>query len=156
MSTQQDIYAAGSENSSPMLKKFDYVPWSSRLIRYANSELNVLEKHLEEIHVTWVHLKKKRTRLRTNTKTLEDFSSESLETASPVLHDTVTTHIVTASQSFITASPRTDSHTDLEDSTHDNGIPLDILKIFRWIQTQGIPLERVKVISMELKLKLFR
>ncbi|GJY70705.1 hypothetical protein Tco_0474408 [Tanacetum coccineum] len=29
-------------------------------------------RHLEDLHVTWAHLKKKRTRLRTNTKTLED------------------------------------------------------------------------------------
>ncbi|GJX23488.1 hypothetical protein Tco_0227933 [Tanacetum coccineum] len=43
----------------------------------------------------------------------------SLETASPVLHDAVTTHLVMASQHFITVLARTDSHTDLEDSTHD-------------------------------------
>ncbi|GKB31232.1 retrovirus-related pol polyprotein from transposon TNT 1-94 [Tanacetum coccineum] len=30
MSTQQDIYAAGSENRPPMLNKDNYVPWSSR------------------------------------------------------------------------------------------------------------------------------
>ncbi|GKB59823.1 hypothetical protein Tco_0916009 [Tanacetum coccineum] len=30
MSTQQDIYAASSENRSPMLNKDNYVPWSSR------------------------------------------------------------------------------------------------------------------------------
>ncbi|GJX77517.1 hypothetical protein Tco_0324328 [Tanacetum coccineum] len=40
MSTQQDIYAAGSENRPPMLNKYNYVPWSSRLIRYANSKPN--------------------------------------------------------------------------------------------------------------------
>nr|GEZ67799.1 ribonuclease H-like domain-containing protein [Tanacetum cinerariifolium] len=33
MSTQQDIYAAGSESRSPMLNKENYVPWSSRLLR---------------------------------------------------------------------------------------------------------------------------
>ncbi|GJU50276.1 hypothetical protein Tco_1219831 [Tanacetum coccineum] len=76
-------------------------------------------RHLEEIHMTWAHLEKKRTRLRTNTKTLEDLCSQSLKTASPVLHDAVTTHLVTASQPFMTASARTDSYTDLEDSTHD-------------------------------------
>ncbi|GJV73768.1 hypothetical protein Tco_1493763 [Tanacetum coccineum] len=37
MSTQQDIYAAGSENRPPMLNKDNYVPWSSRLLRYAKS-----------------------------------------------------------------------------------------------------------------------
>ncbi|GJY78008.1 hypothetical protein Tco_0483809 [Tanacetum coccineum] len=40
MSTQQDIYVAGSENCPPMLNKDNYVPWSSRLIRYAKSKPN--------------------------------------------------------------------------------------------------------------------
>ncbi|GJY51193.1 hypothetical protein Tco_0442040 [Tanacetum coccineum] len=40
MSTQQDIYAAGSENLPPMLNKENYVPWSSRLLRYAKSRPN--------------------------------------------------------------------------------------------------------------------
>ncbi|GJZ23765.1 retrovirus-related pol polyprotein from transposon TNT 1-94, partial [Tanacetum coccineum] len=35
-------------------------------------------RHLEEIHVTWAHLEKKQTRLRTNTKTLEDLCSQRL------------------------------------------------------------------------------
>ncbi|GJT11416.1 putative reverse transcriptase domain-containing protein [Tanacetum coccineum] len=39
-STQQDIYAAGFENCPPMLNKDNYVPWSSRLIRYAKSKPN--------------------------------------------------------------------------------------------------------------------
>nr|GEY17523.1 hypothetical protein [Tanacetum cinerariifolium] len=40
MSTQQDIYAASSENRSPMLNKENYVSWSSRLLRYAKSRQN--------------------------------------------------------------------------------------------------------------------
>nr|GEV16001.1 integrase, catalytic region, zinc finger, CCHC-type, peptidase aspartic, catalytic [Tanacetum cinerariifolium] len=40
MSTQQDIYAAGSESPPPMLNKENYVPWSSRLLRYAKSRPN--------------------------------------------------------------------------------------------------------------------
>ncbi|GKF08429.1 hypothetical protein Tco_0042653, partial [Tanacetum coccineum] len=40
MLTQQDIYAAGSENRPPMLNKDNYVPWSSRLLRYAKSKPN--------------------------------------------------------------------------------------------------------------------
>ncbi|GJV52566.1 hypothetical protein Tco_1448307 [Tanacetum coccineum] len=40
MSTQQDIYAAGSKNHPPMLNKDNYVPWSSRLLRYAKSKPN--------------------------------------------------------------------------------------------------------------------
>ncbi|GJU28444.1 MAK10-like protein [Tanacetum coccineum] len=77
------------------------------------------ERHLEEIHVTWAHLEKKRTRLRTNTKTFEHLCSQRLETASPVLHDAVTTHLVTVLQHFITASAHTDSQADLKYSTHD-------------------------------------
>ncbi|GJY54740.1 hypothetical protein Tco_0446404 [Tanacetum coccineum] len=40
MSTQQDIYAAGSENCPLMLNKDNYVPWSSRLLRYAKRRPN--------------------------------------------------------------------------------------------------------------------
>nr|GEX42000.1 hypothetical protein [Tanacetum cinerariifolium] len=40
MLTQQDIYAAGFESRSPMLNKENYVPWSSRLLRYAKSRPN--------------------------------------------------------------------------------------------------------------------
>nr|GEV59197.1 hypothetical protein [Tanacetum cinerariifolium] len=40
MSTQQDIYAAGLENRPPMLNKDNYVPWLSRIIRYAKSRPN--------------------------------------------------------------------------------------------------------------------
>nr|GFB75655.1 hypothetical protein [Tanacetum cinerariifolium] len=40
MSTQQDIYAAGSKNCPPILNKENYVPWSSRLLRYAKSRPN--------------------------------------------------------------------------------------------------------------------
>nr|GFA00463.1 hypothetical protein [Tanacetum cinerariifolium] len=40
MSTQQDIYTAGSENCPPMLNKENYVLWSSRLLRYAKGRPN--------------------------------------------------------------------------------------------------------------------
>nr|GEV85034.1 uncharacterized mitochondrial protein AtMg00810-like [Tanacetum cinerariifolium] len=40
MSTQQDIYVVGSEDRPPMLNKDNYVPWSSRIIRYARSRPN--------------------------------------------------------------------------------------------------------------------
>ncbi|GKA11639.1 hypothetical protein Tco_0691185, partial [Tanacetum coccineum] len=40
MSTQQDIYVAGSENRPPMLNKDNYVPWSSHLLCYAKSKTN--------------------------------------------------------------------------------------------------------------------
>nr|GEX29175.1 hypothetical protein [Tanacetum cinerariifolium] len=40
MSTQQDIYAAGSKSRPPMLNKENYMPWSSRLLCYAKSRPN--------------------------------------------------------------------------------------------------------------------
>ncbi|GJW55023.1 retrovirus-related pol polyprotein from transposon TNT 1-94 [Tanacetum coccineum] len=40
MSTQQDIYAAGSKTHPPMLNKENYVPWSSRLLHYAKIRPN--------------------------------------------------------------------------------------------------------------------
>nr|GEW93208.1 hypothetical protein [Tanacetum cinerariifolium] len=40
MSTQQDIYAAGSESRPPMLNKENYVPRSFCLLRYAKSRPN--------------------------------------------------------------------------------------------------------------------
>nr|GEX32075.1 hypothetical protein [Tanacetum cinerariifolium] len=43
MSTQQDIYAAGSESHPPMLNKENYVPWSSRLLRDINRDVPVNE-----------------------------------------------------------------------------------------------------------------
>ncbi|GKB03851.1 zinc finger, CCHC-type containing protein, partial [Tanacetum coccineum] len=75
--------------------------------------------HLDDLHVTWAHLEKKRTRLRTNTKILEDISLQTLETVSEALHDAVTAYQATASQDSQTASARTDSKADLEDSFHD-------------------------------------
>nr|GEY35477.1 hypothetical protein [Tanacetum cinerariifolium] len=40
MSTQQDIYAAGSKDRHPILNKDKYVPWSCHLLRYAKSKPN--------------------------------------------------------------------------------------------------------------------
>ncbi|GKF32433.1 hypothetical protein Tco_0102231, partial [Tanacetum coccineum] len=40
MSTQQDIYATGFETRPPMLNKDNYVPWPSRILRYAKSRPN--------------------------------------------------------------------------------------------------------------------
>ncbi|GJT79045.1 hypothetical protein Tco_1045770 [Tanacetum coccineum] len=79
----------------------------------------LIGRHLDEYTLNLTHLEKKRTRLRTNTKTLKDLCSQSLETASQAIHDAVTTHQVTASHHFMTASARTDSNADLEDSSYD-------------------------------------
>ncbi|GJY57901.1 RNA-directed DNA polymerase, eukaryota, reverse transcriptase zinc-binding domain protein [Tanacetum coccineum] len=56
----------------------DFAKWKSKLIYWYFA----FGRHLDGLHVTWAHLEKKRTRLRTNTKTLEDLCSQSLETAS--------------------------------------------------------------------------
>nr|GEX84625.1 hypothetical protein [Tanacetum cinerariifolium] len=40
MLTQQEIFPTGSENLPPMLNKDNYVPWSSRIIRYTRSRPN--------------------------------------------------------------------------------------------------------------------
>nr|GEV16858.1 hypothetical protein [Tanacetum cinerariifolium] len=40
MSTQQDIYAAGSKSRPLMLNKENFVPWLSRLLCYAKSRPN--------------------------------------------------------------------------------------------------------------------
>nr|GEU29590.1 hypothetical protein [Tanacetum cinerariifolium] len=54
MSTQQDIYAAGFENRSPMLNKENYVPWSSRILQYAKSRSNGKLIHNSIINVPYV------------------------------------------------------------------------------------------------------
>ncbi|GKB14532.1 hypothetical protein Tco_0848455 [Tanacetum coccineum] len=67
-------------------------PALAKLMRYF-----AFGRHLDELHVTWAHLGKKRIRLWTNTKTLEDLCSQSLETTSSAKLDAVTTHQVTTS-----------------------------------------------------------
>nr|GEX28293.1 hypothetical protein [Tanacetum cinerariifolium] len=54
MSTQQDIYAAGSESRPPMLNKENYVPWSSRLLRYAKSRPKIKLIHNSIINGPYV------------------------------------------------------------------------------------------------------
>ncbi|GJT05665.1 hypothetical protein Tco_0840127 [Tanacetum coccineum] len=60
-------------------------------------------RHLEEIHMTWAHLEKKWTRLRTYTN-ISRISTQKLETASQITRDAVTTYTKTASQDLKTAS----------------------------------------------------
>nr|GEV02895.1 hypothetical protein [Tanacetum cinerariifolium] len=50
MSSQQDIYVAGSENRLPMLNKDNYVSWSSLIIRYARREPDHPVLVLESLH----------------------------------------------------------------------------------------------------------
>nr|GEW68784.1 hypothetical protein [Tanacetum cinerariifolium] len=54
MSTEQDIYAASSKSRPPMLNKGNYVPWSSRLLRYAKSTPNVKLIHSSIINGPYV------------------------------------------------------------------------------------------------------
>nr|GEW54577.1 hypothetical protein [Tanacetum cinerariifolium] len=54
MSTQQDIYAAGSENRPSMLNKENYVPWPSRLLQYAKSRPNGKLIHISIINGPYV------------------------------------------------------------------------------------------------------
>ncbi|GJY28800.1 zinc finger, CCHC-type containing protein [Tanacetum coccineum] len=60
--------------------------------------------HLEEIHVTWAYLEKKRTRLRTYTNIAQEFSLQKLKTASQITRDAVTTISKTTSQDLKMAS----------------------------------------------------
>ncbi|GJW05235.1 hypothetical protein Tco_1564091 [Tanacetum coccineum] len=77
-------------------------PSSGGLILYqAYGNLNAiiaLGWLLEEIHVTLVHLEKKRTRLRLYTKSLKKLCIQSVETASRVSSDDVRPFEVTASK----------------------------------------------------------
>nr|GEY01691.1 hypothetical protein [Tanacetum cinerariifolium] len=54
--------------------------------------------HLEEIHLTWTHLKKKTTRLRLYTKFLKKLCIQSVEMASRVSSDGIGIYEVTMSE----------------------------------------------------------
>ncbi|GJW56126.1 hypothetical protein Tco_0102857 [Tanacetum coccineum] len=58
MSTQQDIYVAGSKNHPLMINKYNYIPWSSHLLHYAKSKSNgkllvksILEEEAKQVEV---------------------------------------------------------------------------------------------------------
>nr|GEZ16417.1 hypothetical protein [Tanacetum cinerariifolium] len=57
--------------------------------------------HLEEIHVTWAYLEKKRTRLRLYTKSLKKLCIQSVETALRVSSNGVWTFEVTALEMWL-------------------------------------------------------
>ncbi|GJV10913.1 hypothetical protein Tco_1352454 [Tanacetum coccineum] len=56
----------------------------NRFVRAANQGewFLALGWHFEEIHMTWAHLDKKQTRLRTYTKSMKKYCLQSVETAS--------------------------------------------------------------------------
>ncbi|GJT70078.1 hypothetical protein Tco_1029364 [Tanacetum coccineum] len=94
--------------SLEVLRKFHWMILGGRFNQLSHVSSPLLSKpgeyyfafgrHLDELHVTWAYLENKRTRLQTNTKTLEDLCSQSLETASQAIHDVVTTHQVLENQ----------------------------------------------------------
>ncbi|GJZ32759.1 hypothetical protein Tco_0578195 [Tanacetum coccineum] len=96
-----EVYLDSNVAFSFAFRLFVVEQWSSKSTSTLPQEKDLryfsFGRHLDELHVTWAHLEKKRTRLRTNTKTLEDLYLQSLETASQVIHDAVTPHQVTAS-----------------------------------------------------------
>ncbi|GJW48120.1 hypothetical protein Tco_0079766 [Tanacetum coccineum] len=59
-----------------------FKPLSSLSVRKTPVLFLALGWHLEEIHVTWAHLEKKRTRLQTYTKFMKKYCLQSVETAS--------------------------------------------------------------------------
>ncbi|GJU78316.1 hypothetical protein Tco_1275386 [Tanacetum coccineum] len=100
-------------------------------------------RHLDELHVTWTHLEKKRTRLQTNTKTLKDLCSQSLETASQAIHDAVTTHQVTASSLWakvIRGIHGEDGKLHQIVKQSHISIWLDIVRETSYLQNQGLDL----------------
>ncbi|GKA30374.1 hypothetical protein Tco_0716679, partial [Tanacetum coccineum] len=124
MESVQDMSECEDNQKVNDMQKLETKFWNHVMVRaghamYTDEVYLEFGRHLEEIHVTWAHLENKWTRLQTNAKTLEYLCSHSLETTSPALHDAVITHLVMASQHFMTASARIDSHTDLEYSTND-------------------------------------
>nr|GEV52188.1 RNA-directed DNA polymerase, eukaryota, reverse transcriptase zinc-binding domain protein [Tanacetum cinerariifolium] len=73
--------------------------WSGLHSQYQDMLLSLaLGWLLEEIHVTWAHLKKKRTRLRLYTKSLKELCIQCVETASRIPGNGVTTFKMTASE----------------------------------------------------------
>ncbi|GJX58634.1 hypothetical protein Tco_0290024 [Tanacetum coccineum] len=68
---------------------FDPLPSYGRKAHLLEDKQNPNEWHpgwaLEEIHVTWAHLEKKRTRLRTYTKSMKKYCLQNVETASQIV-----------------------------------------------------------------------
>nr|GEU88374.1 hypothetical protein [Tanacetum cinerariifolium] len=65
-------------------------PWKSHgQVPLAGLLFLAIRWHLKEIYVTWAHLEKKRTRLWTCTKSLEELCKQCMETTSQASRDTV-------------------------------------------------------------------
>ncbi|GKE18645.1 hypothetical protein Tco_1426222 [Tanacetum coccineum] len=83
--------------------------------RMKELRLQALRWLLEEIHVTWVHLEKKQTRLRLYTKSLEETRIQYLGTASRLLA-TMSYHTKDGIRKFKTVLKRNLLKEALEDS----------------------------------------
>ncbi|GKA42463.1 hypothetical protein Tco_0735123 [Tanacetum coccineum] len=93
-----------TENKGEDEPRGSRLPWlGTRISSGALMRYSAFGRHLEEIHVTWAHLEKKQTRLRTYTNISQEFLLK-LETASQITRDAVTTHTKTTSQDLKTAS----------------------------------------------------
>ncbi|GKA05372.1 hypothetical protein Tco_0684492 [Tanacetum coccineum] len=68
------FYGLRSEDPNQHLKDFLKLMDSLDLDVANEERTRLCISHLDELHVTWAHLKKKHTRLRTNIKTLEDLA----------------------------------------------------------------------------------
>ncbi|GKC60155.1 hypothetical protein Tco_1087753 [Tanacetum coccineum] len=66
-----------------------YVETASGFILTASRLQHLFGWLLEEMHVTWAHLEKKRTKLQLYTKTLEEIRIQCMETASEIPSDAV-------------------------------------------------------------------
>ncbi|GJT99810.1 hypothetical protein Tco_1110149 [Tanacetum coccineum] len=76
-------------------------------------------RHLEEIHVTWAHLEKKRTRLWTYTNISQDYVLSGWRRPQDT-RDAVTIHPTTVSQHLPTASART-THPNIKNILFHDG-----------------------------------
>ncbi|GJT90355.1 hypothetical protein Tco_1079200 [Tanacetum coccineum] len=83
----------------------------------SNQESTTFGRHLEKIHVTLAHLEKKRTRLQTNTKTLQDLKSQRLETAVTIYTRCRHTSSSDGVTTFLDGVSPHRLNSDLEDST---------------------------------------
>ncbi|GKB04384.1 retrovirus-related pol polyprotein from transposon TNT 1-94 [Tanacetum coccineum] len=138
---QQSLVSAPTSSSHPMityakagifkprhlayLSQLNHLPLNSAL--YATTDPTSFKTTKRD--PKWVKAKKQELDAlhKNNMWSLVPRPTNRLETASPPIHDVVTTHLVTASKHFMMASARTDSHADLEDSTYD-GVTTKMLR----------------------------
>ncbi|GJU61909.1 zinc finger, CCHC-type containing protein [Tanacetum coccineum] len=121
-----------------------------------------LGRILEEIHVTWAHLEKKRTRLRLYTKSFKKLCIQSVETASRVSSDDVRTFEVTASEIWENVVPlRSDSIRLVQNGCSFHGLRSedpnqhlkDFLKLVDSLDLDGANRERTRLRLFQFSLR---